>query len=89
MTAVIVTHAVGNIDTWLKGGANRKEVFAKFCSNYRIFIHPESNRVSIVFENVDLAKLKATMDTAETNAVKAKDTVIDPIEIYIEVDCGK
>ena len=29
------------------------------------------------------------MDTAETNAVKAKDTVIDPIEIYIEVDRGK
>jgi hypothetical protein len=58
--------------------------------NYRIFRHPdESNRVSIVFENVDLAKLNATMDTAETNAVKAKDTVIDPIEIYIEVDCGK
>ena len=25
MTAVVVTHAVGNIDTWLKGGANRKE----------------------------------------------------------------
>jgi hypothetical protein len=56
-------------------------------SNFR---HPdEANRVSIVFENVDLAKLKATMDTAETNAVKAKDTVIDPIEIYIEVDGGK
>ena len=90
MTAVVVTHAVGNIDTWLKGGANRKEVFARFCSSYRIFRHPdESNRVSIVCENVDLAKMKATMDTTETNTVKAKDTVIDPIEIYIEVDGGK
>ena len=90
MTAVVVTHAVGNIDAWLQGGANRKEVFAKFCSSYRIFRHPdETNRVSIVFENVDLAKLKATMDTAETNTVKAKGTVIDPIEIYIEVDRGK
>jgi len=38
---------------------------------------------------VDLAKLKATMETAETNAAKAKHTVIDPIEIYIEVDGGK
>ena len=34
MTAVVVTHAVGNIDTWLKGGADRKEVFAKFCSKF-------------------------------------------------------
>ena len=57
MTAVVVTHAVGNIDTWLKGGADRKEVFAKFCSSYRIFRHPgEADRVSIVCENVDLAK---------------------------------
>ena len=90
MTAVVVTHAVGNIDTWLKGGADRKELFAKFCSSYRIFRHPdEASRVSIVCENVDLAKLKATMETAETNAAKTKHTVIDPIEIYIEVDGGK
>ena len=90
MTAVVVTHAVGNIDTWLKGGADREELFAKFCSNYRIFRHPDdASRVSLVCENVDLAKLKATMETAETNAAKAKHTVIDPIEIYIEVDGGK
>ena len=97
MTAVVVTHAVGNIDTWLKGGADRKELFAKFCSSHRIFRHEpqlsdlyphEAIRVSIVCENVDLAKLKATLDTAETNAAKAKHTVIDPIEIYIEVDGG-
>jgi hypothetical protein len=89
MTAVVATHAVGNMDTWLKGGADRKGVFAKFCLSHRIFRHPdEANRVSIVFENVDLAKLKATMDAAETNAVKAKHTVIDPIEVYIEVDGG-
>ena len=87
MTAVVVTHAVGNIGTWLKGGADRKEVFPKFCSSHRIFRHPDqANRVSIVCENVDLAKLKATMETAETNAAKAKHTVIDPIEFYIEVD---
>ena len=29
------------------------------------------------------------METAETNAAKAKHTVIDPIEIYIEVDGGE
>ena len=89
MTAVVVTHAVGNIDTWLKGGADRKELFAKFCSSHRIFRHPDDpNRVSIVCENVDLAKLKATLDTAETNAAKAKHTVIDPLEVYMEVDGG-
>jgi hypothetical protein len=45
MTAVVVTHAVGNIDTWLNGGANRKEVFARFCSSYRIFRHPTTSQI--------------------------------------------
>lgn len=89
MTTVVVTHAVGSIDTWLKGGTERKELFKKFCSGYRIFRHPDqANRVSIVCENVNLDKLKATIDTPETNALKAKHTVIDPLEIYIEVDGG-
>ena len=89
MTAVVFTHAVGNMDTWLKGGADRKEVFPKFCSSHRIFRHSDqANRVSIVCENVDLAKLKAAMYTAEIKALTAKHTVIDPIEIYMEVDGG-
>jgi hypothetical protein len=89
MTAVVATHTVGNIDTWLKGGAERKEVFPKFCSSYRIFRHPaQANRVSIVCENADLAKLKAAMDTAEIKALMSKHTVIDPVEVYIEVDGG-
>jgi hypothetical protein len=89
MTAVVVTHAVGNIDTWLKGGADRKELFRNFCSSHRIFRHPDDpNRVSIVCENVDLAKLKAMLAATETNAAKANHTVIDPLEIYEEVDGG-
>ena len=39
-------------------------------------------------ENVDLAKLKAAMDTAEVKALMAKHTVIDPVEVYLEVDGG-
>jgi hypothetical protein len=57
MTAVVATHAVGNMDTWLKGGADQKKLFATFYSGHRIFRHPDqANRVSIVMENVDLAK---------------------------------
>ena len=89
MTAVVVTHAVGNMDTWLKGGSDRKEVFLKFCSSHRIFRHPDqANRVSIVCENADLAKIMAAMDTAEIKALMAKHTVIAPVEVYIEVDGG-
>jgi hypothetical protein len=35
---------------------------------------------------MDLAKLKAAMDTAEVKALMAKHTVIQPVEVYIEVD---
>jgi hypothetical protein len=31
---------------------------------------------------VDLAKLKAAMDTAEIKALMAKHTVIDPVEVH-------
>ena len=66
MTTVVITHAVGNMDTWLGGGNNRKAVFANFCSSYRIFRHTEANRVSIVCENVDLGKMETTLSTSET-----------------------
>ena len=89
MTTVVAIHAVGNMDTWLRGGDHRKVVFANFCSTYRIFKHAEANRVSIVCENVDLAKMKATLSSSETAKAKAEDTVIDPVDIYIEVAGGK
>jgi hypothetical protein len=89
MTTVVATHAVGSMDTWLRGGDHRKAVFAKFCSSYRIFKHADANRVSIVCEDVDLAKMKATLSSAETAKAKAADTVIDPVDIYIEVAGGK
>lgn len=89
MTMVVVTHAVGSMETWLKGSENRKAVFSKFCSSHRIFKHAETNRVSILWENVDLAKMQETMGAAETAKAKAADTVIDPVEIYIEVEGGK
>jgi hypothetical protein len=88
MTTVVATHAVGNMDTWLGGGDKRKELFERFCSSYRIFKHAEKDRVSLVWEGVDLEKMKAVIGSAEGEASKAKHTVIDPIELYIEIDGG-
>ena len=42
MTTVVVTHAVGNMDTWLGGGDERKALFANFSSSYRIFRHTDA-----------------------------------------------
>jgi len=89
MTTVIMTHAVGNMDTWLGGGESRKAVFANFCSSHRIFKHVEADRVSIVCENVDLAKMQSTVADPETDKAKAAHTVIDPIDVYVEVEGGQ
>ena len=47
-----------------------------------------SNDRVLACENVDLAKWKGAMDTAEIKALMAKHTVIDPVEVYLEVDGG-
>ncbi len=88
MTTVVATHAVGNMDTWLEGGEERKALFESFCSSYRIYKHVDNDRVSLVWEGVDLEKMQELLGSAEGEAGKAKHTVIDPIEIYIEIDGG-
>ena len=88
MTTVVVTHAVGNMQTWLGGGAERKALFARFCSSYRIFRHTDADRVSIVWENVDLKTMQALLDSPEGRTAEAKHTVMNPIDIYVEIDGG-
>jgi len=88
MTTVVVTHAVGNMDTWLGGGEVRTKTFSGFCSSHRVFRHTDKDQVSIVFEGVDLDKMKTILGSSEAAASKAQHTVIDPIELYIEVEGG-
>ena len=88
MTNVVATHAVGDMDTWLAGGETRAALFASFSSSYRIFKHAEKDRVSIVWEGVDLKKMQVMLASPEATESKAKHTVIDPIEVYIEVEGG-
>ncbi len=88
MTTVVICHAVGNMETWLKGGEDRKALFSRYCSSYRIFRQDGTNRVSIVCENVDLAKMQEAMGAPEIGKAKAAHTVIDPLEVYIEVAGG-
>ncbi len=79
---------MGDMDTWLAGGSERQELFKDFSSGYRIFKHAEKNEVSIVFEGVNLEKMKATLGSSEAAVSKARHTVIDPVEIYIEIEDG-
>lgn len=55
MARMILTHGVGNIDTWVKGGAERERLFAQCCSGSRIYRQDGCDRVAIVAEDVDMA----------------------------------
>jgi hypothetical protein len=88
MATVVATHAVGNMDTWLAGGDHRKALFARFCKSHRIFTHPEKAEVAIVFEEADLEKMRDVLASPETAETKARHTVIDPVQFYVEVEGG-
>ncbi len=66
----------------------RTKTFSSFCSGHRIFKHSDKDQVSIVFEGVDLDKMKTVLGSPEAAASKAQHTVIDPIETFIEVEGG-
>jgi hypothetical protein len=85
MPNIIATHAVGNMETWLAGGDERAAIFKKVCRTYRVFRHPGQARVTLFFEDVDMAKFEAHLDEPAAVAAKAKHTVIEPIEVYVEI----
>jgi hypothetical protein len=89
MPRVIATHDVGNMETWLAGGAERAEIFKQFSSTYRIYRHSQGSKVAIVWENADLQKLEAVLAHPDTERAKAKHTVREPIDVYVEVEGGR
>jgi uncharacterized membrane-anchored protein YhcB (DUF1043 family) len=89
MPRVIATHAVGNMATWLAGGAERAEIFKQFSSGYRIYRHPTENKVALVWENADMKKLEAALAHPDTEKAKTRHTVLDPVDIYVEVEGGR
>jgi len=86
MPNVVLTHAVGNMETWLAGGADRAGVFKAFCTGYRVYRLADRAKVALVLENVDMAKLGAAMQQPDVMAAAAKHTVIQPIEMFVETD---
>jgi hypothetical protein len=85
MSNVIAVHAVGNLDTWL-GKDNRPGLFKQFCTGYRLYRMPDQARVAVVWENADMAKLQKILGSPEATAAKKADTVMDPIELFVELE---
>jgi hypothetical protein len=89
MANMVTTHAVGDMNVWLSKGAEREALFASFCSSYRIYRHRDSNRVSIVSENVDLEKVDTALSSPEMAAAMEAHTVLPPVDFYVEIPGAK
>lgn len=85
MTTVVLSHAVGDMEQWLKGGSNRKPNFDQFCESYTLLRHAEGDRVSIVCTGTDIEKMKQVLGSAAAAKAKEADTVLDPIDVYVEI----
>lgn len=86
MSNVIAIHAVGNMETWLAGAENRTRLFKQFCAGYRLYRQPDEAKVAIVWENADMAKLQEVLASPEAAAAEKMDTVLEPIELFVEIE---
>jgi hypothetical protein len=87
MPTVVVTHKVGDFDTWMAGHQDRMEVFGPVTNGLRTFRHTEDpNTVVLVMEVLDMDKLGEIMVDPDVQVLKDKHTVLDPISVHVEVD---
>lgn len=87
MTTVIGRHKVGNFETWLKGHEDRVRIFSPAVSGFKTFQDTDDpNSIALVMEVTDMEKFEAIMKDPNTQSLKDKHTVIEPIHISIQVE---
>jgi len=87
MPTVVVTHKVGDFDTWMTGHQDRVEVFGPAITGFRTFRDTEDpNAVGLVMDVTDMDKLREIMAEPNVQVLKDKHTVLDPISVHVEVD---
>ena len=79
------THAVVDVERWLKGKAERAAEFGPFATNVTDHVGADgSNNVAITADIHDMAGAQAAMDSPEGAAAEERHGVIQPISVYIE-----
>lgn len=89
MPRVIAVHSVGNMQTWLAGGEERTALFKQFSSSYHVFRHPKKDTIAVVWENADVKKLESTLSSPSSMKLRAKHTVSEDVEMFVEIEGAK
>lgn len=87
MATYIFRHKVGNIDTWLKGHADRKRLFAPVSNGFRTFQDADDpNSILLVVDSDDIEKLGSIINDPKNRQIKDLHTVLEPITMSVEVN---
>jgi hypothetical protein len=87
MPKMVITHAVVEIDRWLKGKAERVEIISKYATNVTDHVAADgSNNVAITADIHDMEGLQELMasPSPEDTAAQERHSVIQPITAYLE-----
>ncbi len=87
MPTIIARHQVGDFNTWIQGHQDRVDLFSPAISSFQTFQDTEDpNSVILVLEVTDAEKMQEIIKDPANNAVKARHTVLEPINTYRQVE---
>jgi hypothetical protein len=87
MPKIVITHAVKDIETWLKGKEERAAVIGRYATKVTDHVAMDgSNNVAVTADVHDMAGAQAMMTSPspEDAALEEKHGVIQPMTVYIE-----
>ncbi len=87
MPKIVVTHAVKDMETWLKGKAERAAVISAYATQVTDHVAMDgSNNIAVTADVHDMAGAQAMMasPSPEDAATMERHGVIPPLTVYIE-----
>jgi hypothetical protein len=87
MPKLVITHAVVDIERWLKGKQERAADIGPYATNVTDYVAMDgSNNIAVTADIHDMAGAQAMMSSPspEVAALEAKHGVIRPMTVYIE-----
>ena len=87
MPKLVITHAVVDIERWLKGKEERVQVIGPYATEVTDYIAADGSKTVAISANVhDMAGAQAMMasPSPEDKALEEKHGVILPMTLYIE-----
>ena len=86
MPKVVVTHAVVDVERWLKGKAERAAVISKYATNVQDHVAGDGSKMIAITADVhDMAGMQAMMAAPPPEAAAAMERhgVVPPITVYL------